>query len=358
MKFPRLITAISLSILAFSAHAQFGNLLNQLQKEVEKELSKSANSALGSSQSNPSSFSYCNRLKDNVNLNQIAAKLTAWNEKYPNESAVFFNDTSPNKQYYDWAETQLLQDLKIRTGVAFESDRIPNLNAEINTCLQSIQDSNLKTVLTDRYNSRKMEFKTSRPNVFDSFNKRQMFLISFALNGSSEKLEEYSKALDEKITIEEKKVQEYKAAQAKKAAEDEKNRLIQEKAEKEQAEEDRKYREFLATPDGKLYYAYRNFQVLSVCQESNLMVFGEYQNQQARMKSIEALMKPHLKAKNTEQIWQDAEKANRKSVIGFAEVDLFEHIRFKRRSDFLGASEDCKSVLNNFAAHANSILGP
>lgn len=358
MNLARIITAASLSILAFSANAQFGNLLNQLQKEVEKELTKSANSAIGNSQNSPNTFSYCARLKGNTSLNQISDKLTTWKAKYPNESAVFFNDTSPTKQYYDWAEQQLFQELKIRTGTAFDSDRIPNLNAEINTCLQSIQDSNLKTVLTDRYNSRKMEFTTNRPNIFDAFNKRQMFLISLSLNGSSEKLEEYSKALDEKITLEEKKIQDYNAAQAKKAAEDEKNRLIQEKAAKEQAEEDRKYREFLATPEGKLFYGYRNFQVLSVCQESGLMIFGEYQNQKSRMKSIEELMKPHLKGKNTDQVWQDAEKANRKSVIGFSEVDIFEHIRFKRRSDFFAATEDCKSVLNNFASHANSILGP
>ena len=143
--------------------------------------------------------------------------------------------------------------------------------------------------------------------------------------------------------------------EAKKKEEAEKKAVADAEA-KKRAEEARAY---AASPDGQLRYSYQHFQIVELCHDIrkgyavqfvNSDEFSEFKSQ---MKQIEKKLKKSVTDKNTDRLWDEAEKGNRKTIAG----DMFEYIKLMNKQNFVDAKNTCDMYVQSFRTNVNEVLG-
>jgi ribosomal protein L9 len=127
-------------------------------------------------------------------------------------------------------------------------------------------------------------------------------------------------------------------------------------------QESRAQAAFDASPEGQLFGIYRYWQLVETChaaRQGMALVYVTNQDHESlrqRTKAAEQQIKPQLKGKPSEQVWQDAAQRNRKSpLFGTATtIDLIESIQ---RAPFTAGQQDCRNFATTLDNRLNALLG-
>jgi hypothetical protein len=126
---------------------------------------------------------------------------------------------------------------------------------------------------------------------------------------------------------------------------------------------------FEASPDGQLLYSYQHFQIVQLCHDIRkglavqFVTNNEISDFKSKMKQIENKLKGSVKDKNTDRIWQAAEKNNRnfgsieldgKQIQG---IDLVSVITSNNKSNWTSAKADCDLQVELFRNQIKEVLG-
>jgi hypothetical protein len=370
------LSVIFLAIgLMFSglANAQFTNLLNQIAKELVKEVEKAVtqsdqvSSALKLPTNNTkviSSQEFCKRLQSSQELKEFSLLSK---DLAMNFGANYVFDTKDNL-ISNWLLNKLKSQLEGGDRIAF-NEYIRNTEYAMNQCALEIRDSDLLFMMANDGRAYEMLKKdldkiamTRQPQQarqLDSSGnvvaktqilKSEPFLtiggesigqsvpdsrINSRVSPSwipfANWIPSWLIVLDEKEQIIKSTYPEIKASIIQNIAtrkqesdnakttydKEQKDRASSEAAEQKEREESiARYNAYIGSPEGKLTYSYQRFQALQTCNEIRrgyavqFINDEELSNAKAKIRAIESKLKPLLKDKDTNKLWAQATKRN------------------------------------------------
>jgi hypothetical protein len=383
----RLFISITSSFLFFFSSptmAQFGNLMKDLKGAAEA-IQKSVQEAQPSKDGNPlslpsagggvlSSEEYCKRFTGSPSvqaLSKAMATLGKDSVKLTNDHTYLDNQ---NGDLEKWVSAKLAT-LPGRTArpPLTESQLFTPLIDIVNSCAQKNVNTDLFLVgaRSDYTGGADSKFLlggsiplVTRPGKVGHGNRnsREATILAFLFDGAEDEIKKISpnptasfSAAADSLKQHQKKLADNKAAEAEKEAQ----------AQKRRAEA----AAFEASPDGQLLYSYQHFQIVQLCHDIRkglavqFVTNNEISDFKSKMKQIENKLKGSVKDKNTDRIWQAAEKNNRnfgsieldgKQIQG---IDLVSVITSNNKSNWTSAKADCDLQVELFRNQIKEVLG-
>lgn len=378
-----LITIILLT-LSIPAHAQFGNLLNNLkgaadaiQKSVQDgQPSKDGNTptASGGTSGVADAEEYCKRFTNSPSVIALSQAMDSVGNpnlviRYSNQHTYLDN---ANGDLEKWVASKLasLPSRDTRKGKDVDPVILNSMIKAVNSCVPKskfslVGASKRSDTSNDIYygiqTTISLENGPGRIARFDK-NPREASLMAFFFDGAEEEIKKVSPNPTASFDTAANKIkQEQKSLADAKAAEAEKEARIR----KQNAEIDA----FNASPDGQLLSSYRSFQIVQLCHDIRkglavqFVTANEMSDFKSKMKQIENKLKGSVKDKNTDRIWKLAEERNRdfgsfqidgNKVKG---VDLIATITNNNKSNWIAAKNDCDAMTQNFRQMVTEVLG-
>jgi hypothetical protein len=373
MKFISIILASFL--VTGTAHAQLGNLLNELKKNINQPSSSNQSQENPSTKSQPNTTrdkvlsGYCDRVSNADFTNKIGEiylkSVQAGNAVVPRYA---IDDLKP------WVFEKFRSELNIETGTKYEPEtHVSVIYDTINECLKKSQDKkfiNAFVIWNIQKDSDSFLIPSegrSKSVIDQSMNSRQTLLFAYLFDGADEKIQTTFPKLVQIYESEVHQQERYQKDAQEQKAREKANAAIEAKRKQELDKQSAIEAAFLATSDGQLTSTYQAFQVIQTCYEIRkefavkFVSENEYSDFRSRMKSIESKLKNSLTEKNTDKLWAMAERRNRKydasAGYGVVYLDLIERIKTKSKTNWTAAKEDCDSMIMVFRTQSNELLG-
>jgi hypothetical protein len=399
-------------LLPVQANAQFGGLMNNLAKELEKassgviqkddknapvnpipDQSQTAPTRPEQTQANPTRperarstsqvppssppssenldtliSKYCENVKSSKVANKIAELTASSRASFGSrgDNLSFPPRVDKPKLLSDWVSSKFSETLKLQTSFGAGSPDFQKLAAAVNECFGKNSDNPIYLISQETYfntvtgrhpgsvgssiakKGGPVIDRKSSETDWRPRSDREYFLYAFFFAGADEFL---SRSFPTLISDFEKQIQ-YDIANDKavKAKDEAKAKADNEYKQKLAAEA-----AFQNSPDGKLIYSYERFQIVNLCYEGRkdfkfvFITDKEFGELKSKMKAIEEKLKGSLK-ENTNKLWAQAEANNRNfKNTGVDAIEVF-----KNRG---GDRTMCSNSAFEINGVANDLLG-
>jgi len=374
-------------MLVGTAHAQFGNILNDIKKNIEKDLGSIIQQGLNKPTGDPANKTqianqrekllsgYCDKISNSDFIRKIG-EIYQKSAKADNPIAPRYKLTDSN-EFNAWISEKFQSELNISVGTAYQqASHVSVVYDTINECLKKNHD-NIFTDAFVSWNIKKgsegfyIPSANSKKDSIRGSDSRQMLMFAFLFDGADEKMTALFPKLiqdyDSEVQAAINQQDIHRKYAEEKRSKDEANAAADAKLFKEREERQKLESAFLATSDGQLTSMYQKFQVIQTCFDIRkdfaikFVSSSEFSEFKSKIKNAEAKLKNSLKEKNTDLLWANAEKRNRSFDIsgGFAlgNIDLIEHIKSNNKSNWVAAKEDCDTMAQLFRDDTNELLG-
>lgn len=385
----RLIHIILTSFLITgTAHAQLLNFLNEIKKNLEKDLGNTSQPSLSSQSSENLPIKsqagmsrdkvlggYCDRISKADFTNKIG-EIYLKSVQAGNVVAPRYAIDSYGNDLQKWVVSKFSSDLNIVVGTGYQPENhVSVIYDTINECLEKNQDKKfINAFVTWNIKKGTKEFLVSSPRtnlglIENNMDARKLLLFSYLFEGADEKIQtvfpQLVKTYESEVQASILQQEKYRKEAQDKQAKEDANAAIEAKLKQER---DRQAA-FLETSDGQLISAYQKFQVIQTCYEirkESLVKFiseSEYSDFRSKMKNIEGKLRSSLTEKDTDKLWTTAEANNRKydASLGHGEkplyYDVIETIVSRNKDDWTGAKNDCDRTFQDFRRQSIELLG-
>jgi hypothetical protein len=389
----RLLHIILTSILLTgTAHGQLLNFLNEIKKNIEKDLGNATvpSSSNQSSENLPvksqpatsrdkALSGYCDRISNADFTNKIG-EIYLKSVQTGNVVAPRYAIDGYGNDLQKWVVSKFSSDLNIVVGTGYQPENhVSVIYDTINECLEKNQDKKfINAFVTWNIKKGTKEFLISSPRtnlglIENNMGGRNLLLFAYLFEGADEKIQtvfpQLVKTYESEVQASISQQEKYRKDAQEKQAKEEANAAIETKLKQELKQERERQAAYLETSDGQLISAYQKFQVIQTCYEirkESLVKFiseSEYSDSRSKMKNIEGKLKISLTEKDTDKLWTTAEANNRKYDLlkGRGEkpvyYDVIETIVVRNKDDWTRAKNECDDIFQDFRRQSLELLG-